>query len=588
MLEPRYGRKWRGLPWSYWQNLLKTPTIANLRGLIELYDQTSTLTFPLTLVKQTMVELAMVTLDNYSPHLKNEEVKQALRIYSRGNAVELLGQDPRSSSVPQGPVFISDKPITPDQLQLICIREAQTAIERFLQNVYPRGWQLDKFNLPCLPARPLSGRLIDSDATLQSLLDGSSPNPGIGWLAVETRLNPSGGVEYVFSRTGQIYPCRGRGPVWEQNSCALDCAIVAARLLDLGRTIADKGHKSRADWWSDVEPLVQSFIKVVCQPWEGLDDVTSFEHRREFLNHFLEEYNDQNATGKPLTRIGDLLSAIGLWNLSTSGMMQMSFSTYPCWQCSGCNSRHRKYDSPPKQQNLALLQLNDTLKARMGDRPSMSALLNEFFSMEERDCRDCKSKGTRSWWRCVDGKLPPRLAIFPDQGYRDVAGATSSSIEIRYLDTTGTANSATYRWLGGIYQFARHYRVYWNDCGLTEEHSNENNGALMVYDGLNLGGSIIGGVIPADLNAKVPPEWSKGADILFYERVVPNRKALQYAALSIKRGVDYILADQLKMSQTTQGNLVQTVQDDTLQPGEQVNKRKRGNKELTSNKVQKT
>lgn len=580
MCGPRYGRKWRGLPWSQWQNLLKTPTIADLRALIEIYDEKSTVTFPGTLVKQTMVELAMVTLDKHSDNLNNEAVKEAFRVYSPEYAAELLALE--------GLDFISDKPITPDQLQLTYIREARTAIERFLRNVYRQDWQLDTGCLPYLPARPLSGRLITSDTTLQSLLSASSSNPGIGWLRVESRPNPAGGVEYSFSESGQIYPCRGRGPVWKLNSCALDCAIVAARLLNLGRTVGDKGHKSRADWWSDLEPLVQTFIKVVSQPWEGLDDVTSFAHRREFLNHFLKKYNDTNATGNRLTQIGDLLSAIGLWNLSTSGMMQMSFSTYACWKCSGCKAGHRKPDRPRKHQNLALLQLNDTLKARIGDRPSMSALLNEFFSMEERDCRDCKSKGTRSWWRCVDGNLPPRLAIFPDQGYRDVAGATSSSIEIRYLDTTGAANSATYRWLGGIYQSASHYRVYWNDCGLTKEHSNENNGALMVYDGLNLQGSIIGGVIPADLNAKVPPGWSKGADILFYERVVPNRQALQDAADSIKRGVDYILADQPKLSQTAQGNPVQTVQDDALQPVEQVNKRKRGNKELTSNKVQKT
>ena len=585
MVGPRYGRKWRGFPWAHWEETVKIPTIANLRTLIERYDQTSTLAFPPTLMKQEMIELAMVTLDEHSPRLNYQQVMDAFKVFLTANVVEISHQPPHFGNPPQGRVFASDKLITSNQLELRCIREAQTAIQRFLRAVYHQSWQLYHDCLPYFPAQPLSGgHIIDSDTALQSLLDPLR-NAEISWLFVDVRPSQDGDVQYAFSKSGQVFPCRGRGPVWKENSCALDCIIVAARLLNLGRTISDKGDQRRSEWGATLPPLVRHFIGLVAQPWERLDDTLSQRYRWKFLTQFLEIFNNPNSSSP--AQIGSFLPAISIWQLSTAGVLQTSFSTYAYMSCSNCHTEGPDTAiAATTHPTIPLIQMKDTVKAKMGERPSMSDLLNLFFGAypQQKKCMHCNSRGTLRAWRAVHGDLPARLAILPDHSYRDVVGATSPSIKIRYSDTVGASNEVNYRWLGGIYQAGNHYRLYWIDGGPNEQ----DNGFLRVYDGMNLKGSIIGGVIPGDLNAKVPPYWSKGADILFYERVELSITTLQYAAEAIKRGVDLAVTEELKPSQTAPSNPDQQVQFEGSKPVESRSSRKRSNDETTSKKVRRT
>ncbi|MCJ1422232.1 hypothetical protein MMC29_000111 [Sticta canariensis] len=585
MVGPRYGRKWRGFPWAHWEKTVKIPTIANLRTLIERYDQTSTLAFPPTLMKHEMIELAMVTLDEHSPSLNYQQVMDAFRVFLTANVVEISHQPPHFGNVPQGRVFAPNKPITSNQLELRCIREAQTAIQRFLRAVYHQSWQLYENCLPYFPAQPLSGgHIIDSDTALQRLL-GSLRNPEISLLFVDVRPSPDGDVQYAFSKSGQTFPCRGRGPVWKENSCALDCIIVAARLLNLGRTVADKGTQRRSEWAATLPLLVRHFTGLIAHPWEWLDDTTSQQYRWKFLTQFLEMFNNPNSSSP--AQIGDFLPAISIWQLSTAGMLQTSFSTYAYTSCSDCHTEGPNTTiAATTHRTIPLVQMNDTVKKKIGERPSMSDLLNLFFGAypQRNNCIHCSSRGTVRGWRAVHGDLPARLAILPDRSYRDVVGATSPSIKIRYSDTMGASNEVNYRWLGGIYQAGNHYRLYWIDCGPNEQ----DNGLLRVYDGMNLKGSIIGGVTPGELNAKVPPYWSKGADILFYERVEPSITMLQYAAEAIKRGVDFVVTEELKPSQTAQSNPDQPVQIEGPQPVESRSKRKRSDEETTSKRVRRT
>ena len=581
MVGSRYGRGWRGFPWAHWEETLKIPTIANLRTLIQRYDQTSTLIFPPSLIKQEMIELAMMTLDEHFPGLNYQQVMDAFRVSLPANAVEISHQ--RFGNVPQGWAFASSEPITSNQLELTCIREAQTAIQRFLRAVYHRSWLLYHDCLPYFPARPLSGGyMIDSDTALQSLL-GSSHKKDISWLNVDVRPSPDGDVQYAFSKSGQAFPHRGRGPVWKENSCALDCIIVAARLLNLGRTVADTGTQPRSEWEAALPPLVRHFMELIARPWERMDDIASQRFREKFLTQFLGTFNNPNSSSP--AQIGDFLPAVSIWQLSTAGMLQTSFSISTYSRCTDCRTASLNTATAATTfSTIPLIQMNDALRKRIGERPSMSHLLNSFFAvLRSGNCTQCEKRGTRRTWRAVHGDLPARLAILPDHSYRDVAGATSPSIKVRYSDTTGKFNEATYRWLGGIYQAGNHYRLYWIDCGPNEQ----DNSFLRVYDGMNLQGSIIGGVILGDLDAKVPPYWSKGADILFYERVETSAEMLQYAADSLKQGVDAVRVE-LEPSQTAQSNPDQPAQSEGPQPKESRSKRKRGDEEMPSNQVRKT
>lgn len=579
MLESRYGRKWRGFAWSYWEKFVKRPTIANLLVLIDRYHQKSALTFPPTLIKQTMVELAMVTLDRHVPRLSNDDVERAFSVILTGNAAEL----------PQHPsfVFVPEKPITSDQLQPACIQDTKIAIGRFLQTVNRQSWYLDEECLPYLPAQPISGgRIIDSDPTLQSLL-GPSSKPGISLLKVEVQLNSMGYEKFVFSKSGRSFPFRGRGPVWKPNTCAVDCVIVAARLLNLGRIVADKGEETRTDWMKTLSPLTHDFLKVVSQPWEGLDDATSYGHRKKFLETFLTHFNDPNNPHP--AGVQDFLPAIALWNLSTSGIMQTSFSTFaysPCVQCKNDAAAVSHHQSV----FLDKVEIAGSLW-KPGRMPNMETLLNQYFDRRKRKCRH--SRGVRPYRRAVYGNLPPRLAVLPDEDYRDVYRATYPEINIRYSQKTGPTSIpvrsiATYRWLGGIYRRANHYRVYWNEHGAHKGYRQPGEGTLMVYDGMDLHGSIIGGV-PDRLPAKVPTEWSQGTDILFYERVETSPSALQYAAEAIKRGVDQSLQELLHALQTAQSDPLASVQgddddDDAPPPERRGKKRQRSHTETAPNK----
>lgn len=538
MFKPHYGRKWRGFPWSHWNMLVNQPTMANLRVLIETHNQKSVLAFPRLLIKRNMVEMAMAALDEHVPRLNNKQVEEAFR------SAELSQQNPHFGKNPQGYTFVVDNLITSDQIQLTYIDEVETAIWRFLQAVHRQDCQLAESCLPYLPALPFSGGpVINSKAFLRSLL--GAPNPGISSLVVRTRV---GRDDYVLSRTGQVLPYRGRGPVWNNNSCALDCVIVAARLLNLGRTVADIGDEPLLDWQKALPYLVGHFIRLAAQPWEVLDNQTSYDLRRAFLTRFLRIYNNPN--NPTPTKIGDFLPVTAVWSLSTCGMMQMNFFTRTYSKCSKCPGKIRDAVTPITKQAIYLPQLSNKAKDLVGATPTMEKLLNFYFSIQRGNCVRCNSPAVNKSRNAVYGSLPPRLVVFPNGDYRDVVEATDETIRIRYMNTVGAITVATYRWLGGIYQTGNHYRLYWND----REPNLNDQGPLMVYDGLNLEGSILGGVIPNDNSAKVPPEWSKGADILFYERLDYSVTLLHDAARAVKKAVDDNLKERLEVQQKAQRN----------------------------------
>ncbi|MCJ1461722.1 hypothetical protein MMC07_000321 [Pseudocyphellaria aurata] len=544
---PRYGRKWRKLPWSHWENIVKKPTVAELRDLCERYNQSFAMIFPATLIKQTMVEMAMHAVDLYKPPLDDEQVKKAFGFFaSATDTAELSEQNPAFGNVTQAP---PDRLLTPEQLQ--------TIIRRYLQDVCRQSWRVAPDCVPYLPARPShGGRTISSESSLQSR---AGP---VSWLKVAIRPSGSGRTKMEFSQSGKLFPCRGRGPIWHNNSCALDCAIVAARLLNLGRTVADRGPETHADSSSALPPLTRYFMDLIKLPWEDLDDKRSYAYRKKFLVMLLEQLNTSTGTNQKQIQIGEFVSVIAVWNASTLGMKQLSFSTHISSMCIKCGKRTT--GSTSLNQCIYLDQIKDTLEEDIGKQPwSMSDILNRFFGTQRRrkPCAGCKSLDTRIFWRSVVGHLPQRLVVLPDQGYRDVRMATNNSIEFRYVDATNTSRVATYRWLGGIYKSGVHYRLYWTDHGEPNDaridSTSENYNETMVYDGMELGGYIIGGVIPevvpGDPEAKVPQLWSTGTDMLFYERVESSATALQSTADAIKLEAVRVVSELLQQSKPTQG-----------------------------------
>ncbi|KAI4164546.1 MAG: hypothetical protein LQ342_001859 [Letrouitia transgressa] len=308
---------------------------------------------------------------------------------------------------------------------------------------------------------------------------------------------------------GRVFPLRGRGPVWDKQSCAVDCCIVAGRLLNVGFTIADRGNATRPDWIQTLKHEEREYLKCIASDWESLGVQASKQHRNDFWTNGLH------------LRIGELTHATRIWNTCVQNMGQFCFSEVDAVsECQNCGR-----PAPPqhiKKQTFVSLDLNahhgESLKQRPGERLSLAMALEQYFGSTSRRCGACKDREGRTKRVQVIGKLPSRLTVQPGGQFgKMVVGTTSDKITFSYLSTMGESK-ATYRWLGGIYflETMKHFRIYWVD-----DHSGDQNKVLKIYDGLDLLGCMYGRVPPhnGDEENCVPPQWAAGATILFYERM---------------------------------------------------------------------
>lgn len=67
--------------------------------------------------------------------------------------------------------------------------------------------------------------------------------------------------DYFVVPSGHPYPLRGRGPLWDNNSCSFDCVLVAARFLDVGLAPTDYRGRDRQQWIKSLKPHEQSFYQ---------------------------------------------------------------------------------------------------------------------------------------------------------------------------------------------------------------------------------------------------------------------------------------------------------------------------------------
>lgn len=471
-----------------------------------------------TRIQQSAQSVTLVSpKNNGSQLLHNPSAPQPLA----DNSNPVTRQDP-DPTIQNGGIIESD------QVPISCIEEARRAIRSFLRTAYHQSWQLEPDFPHYLPVQPISGgQTIVSDAALQNLL-GHVGSPRITSLQILSHITSTGLQNYEFSENGLFHPYRGRGPFWQNNSCALDCVIVAARLLSIGITVEDRGDASRSEWLKNLAPLERNFIGLTSVPWEGISNPDSVTVRDHFLDNYLNEFKKNNAQ-RPIKK-GGFLSVLALWRLCTPSMRQFCFWTRKQTLCSKCNASTGAI--PSLLNDVALPQLTDSVRARFGNRPTMSQLLNLNLSTIMRNCpaERCGGNKTRKVWSAISGDLPARLVVTPDSSYRDVENATSRRLGIEYHELGGRRNTAFYRWLGGIYNLNNHYRLYWTDC-----KPNDDSEKYMVYDGMKLGGSILGGVAPGNSNTKVPPYWCQGTDVLFYERIEqePNIINLHRATIAI-------------------------------------------------------
>ncbi|KAL8666627.1 MAG: hypothetical protein Q9168_007440 [Polycauliona sp. 1 TL-2023] len=343
---------------------------------------------------------------------------------------------------------------------------------------------------------------------------------------------------YSLQPGGKPFPFRGQGPIWDQNSCHLDVCIVAARLLNVGLAIADKGReKTRDSWLRTLPPVQQKFLDLIAADWEGMDKATNIDRRHAF-------WDDELAYPEGILKRPALGSASNVWNRCTSGMGQFGFEKRDSFtSCKNCGKP--SISNPPgHHQYLSLDMAEDEYKeqtSQFGEeaRKPLEYWLDRALKPLDKRCGSCRTPDGRSHSRDIVGGLPQRLVVVPGpyvQGL--ISAATSDYVHFSYWSANGE-QKATYRWLGGIYHREKHFRLYWTDSDRISKDP-----CLKVYDGLRAYGSIIGGIPAFSREDKVPPAWSRQSTILFYERV--DKAALETAAESVRRGMLSTLSDALR------------------------------------------
>ncbi|KAL8702217.1 MAG: hypothetical protein Q9201_004521 [Fulgogasparrea decipioides] len=341
---------------------------------------------------------------------------------------------------------------------------------------------------------------------------------------------------YSLDTGGKEYPYRGQGPIWDQNSCHLDCCIVAARILNVGLTAADSGSKPRASWLQSLESVPQKFFDLASNDWESLDRQTNVDRRHHFWDNDLPQLIEGNPN-RP-----HFAPASQVWELCTSQMGQFSFlareSLSGCHHC-GATPVPKSFSS---HQSLSLDVARsqvDELERQLGPRPSIAQLISRELGPSQKRCGKCRAPDGRTRWREILDDLPPRLVVVPGEVTQELLfQATSDDVRFRYLSAGGEVQ-AVYRWLGGIYHSKHHFRLYWIDDA--EEYTKSPTSHVKIYDGMCASGAIIGGIaVPASQrDEKVPRHWSRGSVVLFYERL--DKAALVKAADTVKADLDIIL-----------------------------------------------
>ncbi|PWY94590.1 hypothetical protein BO94DRAFT_610007 [Aspergillus sclerotioniger CBS 115572] len=347
---------------------------------------------------------------------------------------------------------------------------------------------------------------------------------------VKLAQDPKATYNLRLATDGYTYPYRGRGPEWCNFSSAVDCAIVAGRLLDAGSTNIDRKRQGWQDRFTDVE---KAFIEATDVNWDVLISEESVSHRDRFL-HFLLPDPSADAQQESIETLRDI------WNTCTQNFDQFRL-TYtetrsPC-KCDAsevtkvsCESTSVRPCGPPSgHENM---EMQDVLS-------------RDFSRQRYRRCEWC-GKNLVAYSRRYQ-KLPLRLAVELPPGI--FVHSHTQDLTFTYRDEQERQYKVTYRWLGGIYCDDSQMRLFWTDAKRGEH---DNTGSLRMYDSREISGLIVGGIAPADLTDRVPEKYWRGKQVplLFYERIMnPDTEDFRVALSAVNNMLQYIEQGDLILQQ---------------------------------------
>ena len=413
-----------------------------------------------------------------------------------------------SSTAPQPPPPDPDEVlrsarITREQLEGELVRDVEDpthnqvieAVERALVKFAYAGLERHSSATPRAPL-PLVEAKRERDL-LKSLI-GSFP------AASQVRLmpDPNNPERLMLTQDGTAYIYRGRGPVFRNNSCAIDCVIAVGKMLDVGSTVMDR---QLPQWHEKLSRVEKAFIEATDVNWDVCTVTQSIEMRDRFWEVAAAEH--------PAISVGNNGPLWSVWKAAAGNFPQFRYTLEEERSCQGSLCSFKETD----MQHKFSVILSGRAQRRKEKTVPMPELLLRNFSRDTREvcprCHRINSVVVRKRF----GSLPARMVVTVDGSVS--TKRHTSDIEIPYADINGEEKTAVYRWLGGIYCQTDHFRVYWTDSNRGEE----DKGNVRLYDSLMNLGLIVGGIRRLSRLEKVPKAWWKGKAIplLIYE-LVPN------------------------------------------------------------------
>ncbi|RAL12568.1 uncharacterized protein BO97DRAFT_414337 [Aspergillus homomorphus CBS 101889] len=305
---------------------------------------------------------------------------------------------------------------------------------------------------------------------------------------------------------------RGRGPMWSENSGAIDALIVVAKLLKAGSTKIDQKDQT---WRLILDEAELTYIQAANFDWGTCNPETAIQLKTQL----------QAELQKPDKGIGETLEDIrDAWFALTKAFAQFNFhSLNICTFCS-CRNTEDYMDNWVDCAAVPIHACTDTNGVTVQD------LVNRWFAKRRTEsCLYCEKENAvtvEKFFRSI----PLRLAVTPD--FKACVCEHTRDICVSYTDTDGVDHRAYYKWIGGIYLSDGRVRVYWLDA----ERGERDNGKNRVYEsraGPEIMVEPIARVYPHD---RVPADWweNKPIPMLFFERILlPSPEILQAAMQAV-------------------------------------------------------
>ena len=360
------------------------------------------------------------------------------------------------------------------------------------------------------PREPNVNQIAHCEDDLQLVHIGS--HSAHGWVGVNPQT-----YDWDGSSTSKILSYRGRGPVWSNDSCSIDCIIVLGKLLDIGCTVIDRRYKSM---FTDA---AKAYIEATNMNWEVFPRELSIQLRDKFYQRLYESY--------PFVQRGMTWHAFAT---VTRDFAQFRYSgrdlTIPCL----CENKPQ--DCKPYNGNCVT---HFTEEHDYNGVDVRRLVQRVWYGRKVFQCTNCGRPDGPVEERRID-QLPLRLVMNTMLHHNILITRHTDDFEVEYLDGNGHPQTARYRWLGGIYHSQGHARVYFTD----NERGYGNLGNVQMYDDALSSGVIMGGIHPDEHGNRVPPEWiSYGFTIVVYERILePSQDDLAAASMALNTMIDHRLA----------------------------------------------